>query len=244
MATKRVKAVAYYRVSGASQLAGDGFPRQVQTCHAYARSHGLELVGEYRDEACSGCGDLDAREGFGELVERIAGNGVRVVLVERHDRLARDLGVSEALLATLRQLGCKVIEACSDTDLTDTSDPSRIAFRQLLGVISEFNRRELVAKLAKSRKRIRESTGRCEGRKPYGWAAGEQEGLQRLLELHGQRTRTGLSLRAVAMQLNREGVQTRSGRPWSAWSVDQIARRSACHLSARPKRKRAKRAKP
>ncbi len=221
---KTTKAVTYLRVSGAGQVEGDGFPRQREVCAAYATGNSIELVGEYRDEACSGCTDADARDGFGAMVERIAGNGVRLVLVERADRLARDLIVSETLLATLRKLGVRVVEACSGIELTDASDPSRILVRQVLGAVAEFNRRELVGKLAKARKRIRARGERCEGRKPYGFLPGESAGLTRLLELvQGQR----MTLRKAAETLTAEGVPTRGGRPWTPFAVAKIARRAA-----------------
>lgn len=223
--TKTTKAVTYLRVSGAGQVEGDGFPRQREVCANYAAGNSIEVVGEYRDEACSGCTDADARDGFGSMVERIAGNGVRLVLVERADRLARDLIVSETLLATLRKLGVRVVEACSGIELTDASDPSRILVRQVLGAVSEFNKRELVGKLAKARKRIRDRGGRCEGRKPYGFLPGESAGLTRLLELVHEGER--VSLRKAAETLTAEGVPTRSGRPWTPFAVAKIARRAA-----------------
>lgn len=224
MSTSTIKAVAYLRVSGFGQVDGDGFPRQREACDHYAARNGIAIVGEYRDEACSGCTDADAREAFGQMVERIAGNGVRVVLVERADRLARDLIVGETLIATLRKLGVKVIEACSGLDLTDTTDPSRILIRQVLGAVAEFNRREIVGKLAKARRRIRDARGRCEGRKPYGSNEAESAGLTRLLQLvHGDR----LSLRKAAEILTAEGVPTRGGKPWTPYAVAKIAKRSA-----------------
>lgn len=218
------KAVTYLRVSGASQVEGDGFPRQRETCAAYAAAHSIEIVDEYRDEACSGCTEADAREAFGAMVERIAGNGVRLVLVERADRLARDLIVSETLLATLRKLGVRVVEACSGIELTDASDPSRILVRQVLGAVAEFNRRELVGKLKGARRRKRTATGRCEGRKPYGEREGEEAGLARVLSLV---TKERVSLRAAAATLNAEGVPTRSGKPWQAGSVASVVNTAA-----------------
>jgi DNA invertase Pin-like site-specific DNA recombinase len=222
------KAVTYLRVSGTSQIEGDGFPRQREVCAAYAAANGIEIAGEYRDEACSGCTDADAREAFGAMVERIAGNGVRLVLVERADRLARDLIVSETLLATLRKLGVRVVEACSGIELTDASDPSRILVRQVLGAVAEFNRREIVGKLAKARKRIREAEGRCEGRKPFGWREGESAGLNRLLTLVRIERR---SFRAAAATLNAEGVPTRSGKPWQAGSVASVAKSTSSAIA-------------
>jgi DNA invertase Pin-like site-specific DNA recombinase len=222
-----VKAVTYLRVSGAAQIDGDGFPRQREVCAAYASANGIEIAGEYRDEACSGCTDADAREAFGQMIERIAGNGVRLVLVERADRLARDLIVSETLLATLRKLGVRVIEACSGIELTDASDPSRILVRQVLGAVAEFNRRELVGKLAKARKRIRDAGLRCEGVRLYGSRPGESAGLDRILDLvHGER----LSFRKAAATLNAEGIPSRSGKPWTAGTVQSVVVRAASRL--------------
>jgi DNA invertase Pin-like site-specific DNA recombinase len=214
-----MKAVTYLRVSGTSQIDGDGFPRQRETCAAYAKASRIRIVEEFRDEACSGCTDADAREVFAAMVERIAGNGVKVVLDERSYRLARDLIVSETLLATLRNLGMRVIEACSGVDLTDTSDPSRILIRQVLGAVAEFNKREIVGKLAKARARIRGAEGRCEGRKPFGARDGEAATITRIAELRGN------SLRSIAAQLDAEGRATRSGKPWSAEAVRLILAR-------------------
>jgi hypothetical protein len=91
--------------------------------------------------------------------------------------------------------------------------------RQVLGAVAEFNRRELVGKLAKARKRIRTECGRCEGRKPYGEREGEEAGLARVLSLVKSE---GQSLRSAAATLNAEGVPTRSGKPWQAGSVASV----------------------
>ena len=61
-------------------------------------------MGEFRDEGVSGTKDLDAREGLSDPLARIRSNGVRVVLVERADRLARDLIVGELILNQFREL--------------------------------------------------------------------------------------------------------------------------------------------
>jgi DNA invertase Pin-like site-specific DNA recombinase len=230
-----IKAVTYLRVSGASQIEGDDFPRQREACNAYANANGMTIVDEFRDEAVSGTTDADAREGFAAMVERIAGNGVRVVLVERADRLARDLIVSETLLGTLSRLGMRVVEAASGIELSDSSDPSRILIRQVLGSVAEFNKRELVGKLAKARARIRKAAGRCEGRKPFGARDGEAETVKRIRELRRE------SLRQVAARLDEEGRATRSGKPWSAEAVRGILTRvDAEAKAAKPKRVRRK----
>ena len=50
------------------------------------------------------------RSGLSALIHRIAGNGVRMILIEQPDRLARDLVVSEMLLAEFRKMGVAVVE--------------------------------------------------------------------------------------------------------------------------------------
>jgi DNA invertase Pin-like site-specific DNA recombinase len=219
-----MKGVTYLRVSGGSQVDRGGFPRQRDACETYARANGIELVAEFRDEAVSGTTDAAFRQGFSSMVERIAGNGVRVVLVEAADRLARDLIVSETLIAQLRKLGMRVVEARSGIDLTDAADPSRVLVRQLLGAVSEYQKSEIVGKLAKARQRARMAHGRCEGRKPYGSREGEQRGLRRIGELVNDER---CSLRAAAKRLNDEGIPTRGGNPWTAQAVANIARRQA-----------------
>jgi DNA invertase Pin-like site-specific DNA recombinase len=89
----------------------------------------------------SGTKDLDDREGLGDLMARVRSNGIRLVLVERADRLARDLMMSEVLIAEFRQLGVTVIAADSGTDLTaGDDDPTRVLIRQVLGAVSQFEK--------------------------------------------------------------------------------------------------------
>lgn len=225
--TAKNAAVTYLRVSSKGQVSGDGFPRQRQAVESYAKANGIELVGEFRDEGVSGTLPVQARPGFADLVERIASNGVRVVIVEKADRLARDLIESELGLRVLRDLGVQVIEAEGGNDLTQGDDsPTSVLIRQVLGAVAEFEKSALVAKLRASRVRIRRTAGRCEGRKPFGEREGEAETLERAKRLHRKNGRTGKrrSYTEIASTLNTEGRQTRTGKPWSADAVRNILR--------------------
>jgi DNA invertase Pin-like site-specific DNA recombinase len=219
MATQPIQAVSYLRVSSVGQVSGDGFPRQREAIHTYAERNGIQIVGEFRDEGVSGTVDHGEREGFKALLERIAGNCVRLVLIERPDRLARDLLVQETLLASLIRLGVRVVDS-SGTDLTDQSDPSRVLIRQVLGAVAQHDRACLVAKLRAARQRKRSTEGRCEGRKPYGTRVGEDRGMERIRQLKGQ----GCSLRVIAATLNAEGIPSRGGKAWSFGTVARLVR--------------------
>jgi len=220
-------AVAYMRCSGLGQNDGDTWDRQEAAISKYARGADLAVAdGDwFRDVGVSGTKDLDSRPGLAALLDRIESNGVRVVLVENATRLARDLMVSEVILAQLRDAGCRVIACDSGHDLIDDADddPTRRLIRQVLGAVAEFDRRVTVLKLRAARERIRRRSGRCEGRKPYGSRPGEAAIIARIRELHrkphGHERR---SLADIARILNDEGVPTRTGKPWSKSTLHQI----------------------
>jgi DNA invertase Pin-like site-specific DNA recombinase len=219
-----LKAVSYLRCSGLGQVDGDTWDRQSAAIAKYVKSHGLEVIDEFRDAGVSGTKDLDNRPGLAALLDRVEANGVKIVLVENATRLARDLMVGEVILQQLTNAGCKVIAADSGTDLSaDSDDPTRRLIRQVLGAVAEFDRRVTVMKLRAARERKRSRGERCEGRKPFGSIPGETETLARLRELRrkppkGKRN----SLQQVCDALNAEGRPTRSGKPWTKQAVNRI----------------------
>ena len=92
------KAVSYLRVSGKGQADGDGPERQRLAIARFAKAAGYSLVEEYSDIGVSGTKELADRPGLAALIDHLESNGVRVVIVERADRLARDLMVQEVIL--------------------------------------------------------------------------------------------------------------------------------------------------
>jgi DNA invertase Pin-like site-specific DNA recombinase len=217
-----VKAVSYLRVSGKGQVNGDGFPRQREAIATYAAQNRLEVVTEYRDEGVSGTKELDDRDGLSALLARVCSNGVRVVLIERADRLARDLVVSELILNQFRDCEVRVIAVDSGTDLTvGDDDPTRTLIRQVLGAVAQFEKAVIVMKLRAARNRKRRDTGRCEGIKPFGTKLGEAEVVAYIHELRS----SGSTLTEIATRLTAEGKPTRTGRPWCIETVSQICKR-------------------
>ena len=217
----RTKTYSYLRVSGKGQIDGDGFPRQRESVTGYARRNRMEIVTEFRDEGVSGT--LFDRPGLTDLFVAIKADGVKVVLVEKADRLARDLVVSETLLAEFRKLGVRVVAAEGGTDLTvDNNDPSRKMIRQILGVVSEWEKSCIVQKLRAARIRSKEKNGHCEGRKPYGQKDGEAEIVTKIQGLRADR----LTINEIADRLNGEGLKTRSGGLWRFTQIRRILARA------------------
>lgn len=229
--TKSTPAVAYLRCSGLGQADGDTWDRQRASISKYASRKGLtvDTADWFQDVGVSGTKDLGDRPGLAALLDRVETNGVRVVLVENASRLARDLLVSEVILAQLRDAGCTVIDCDSGTDLiTDSDDdPTRRLIRQVLGAVAEFDRRVTVLKLRAARERVRRRAGRCEGRKPYGSRPGEAVVVERIKGLHRKpHGRDRMSYQQIADTLNAEGRPTRqAGKSWTKQVVHQIVGR-------------------
>src|ERR1700720_4663955 len=97
MAAKLAQAVAYLRTSSATNVGPekDSERRQRDAIEAFAKRGGFTLVGEFSDPGVSGADPIIERPGFAKLLDRIEGNGVRIVIVEDASRFARDLMTQE-----------------------------------------------------------------------------------------------------------------------------------------------------
>jgi DNA invertase Pin-like site-specific DNA recombinase len=95
MAGKRINAIAYLRTSSAANVGSDkdSDKRQRAAIASFAKARGYRIVDEFYDAAVSGADPVAERPGFKAMLDRIAGNGVRIILVESPDRFARDLSV-------------------------------------------------------------------------------------------------------------------------------------------------------
>jgi DNA invertase Pin-like site-specific DNA recombinase len=95
MARKAIPAIAHMRTSSAANVGQDkdSEGRQRAAIRAYAKAAGyvIDEADWFYDAAISGADPANDRPGFAKMLERIAGNGVRTILVESPDRFARDL---------------------------------------------------------------------------------------------------------------------------------------------------------
>jgi DNA invertase Pin-like site-specific DNA recombinase len=178
---------------------------------------------EFIDEAVSGTKDSSDRPAMMAMIAMMQASGVSTVLVETSSRFARDLIVSEILVKRFQANGFRVIDCSGNRDVCDSSDPMRVLVRQLLGGVDQYNKCEVVTKLAKARARIRAGGQRCEGKKPYGVLAQEVDTLNRILSAAKQ----GISSRKISDALNADGVPTRTGKVWNFATVAKIIRRAA-----------------
>ena len=141
------------------------------------------------------------------------------MLVERLDRLARDLMIQETIIGDLRKRGIELISVDEPDLLQD--DPTRKLLRQMVGAIAEYEKTMIVLKLRGARQRMKARTGRCEGAKPYGEVPGEMQVIERMKELRA----TGLGFDRIAEALNAEGIMPRRGKKWWGLSVNNVLSR-------------------
>lgn len=219
-----MKALVYLRTSSAANVGQDkdSHVRQMQAIEAYAASAGVELVATFYDAAVSGVDAIETRPGFAALLDRIESNGIRAIMVEHGDRFARDMLASELGLAVLRARGVALYDA-SGNELTNSTDPMKVMFRQITASFSQYEKARLVEKLAKARQRKREATGKCEGRKTLTETNPTATALAKQLGLVDQRKRhLAPSLRSIAATLADAGHVSASGKPFGPSAIAKM----------------------
>ncbi len=207
-------AFGYLRVSGKGQLPGDGFKRQRETIELYATENGYTVTRWFEERGITGKSEWADRNAWVEMVAA----GPAIIIVENMSRLSREFAVQEIFWRQLRKLNIRLLSAQEPDLEDDTADPSRKLIRGIIGLLHEYNRSEIEAKLFAARNRIRKEEGRCEGKKPYGQHAEEAQWLNHMQQLR----RDGFTTREIAEQLNSASVPSRHGKRWRHGTVAKI----------------------
>ena len=214
------KAFGYLRVSGRSQIDGDGFPRQESALRTYAKTHDIKIEKVFFEKGISGTKELIDRPAFVAMMEALHSNGVKLVLVESLGRLARDLMVQESIIHDLQRNGFEIVSV-AEPDLC-SGDPSRTCMRQIMGAFHQYEKQMIVVKLRAARQRTKLRRGSCEGQKAYGSYPGETDTLRRIHELRA----SGMTVTDIAKTMNAEGRKTRNDGMWLQPTVSKILNRS------------------
>jgi DNA invertase Pin-like site-specific DNA recombinase len=106
-----MKAFAYLRVSGKGQAMDgrDGFPRQLAKIKEYAGAHDIEIVRSFEERGVPGATELEHRPVLMDLLEALTADGVKLVLIEKLDRLARDIMVQESIIRSFQKDGFELV---------------------------------------------------------------------------------------------------------------------------------------
>lgn len=217
----------YTRVSSGQQLDGSGLDRQKEYCKAFVAKKGWGVARVFEENISGSVDQIDRpllTEAIGLCTPAI---GVDTIVVERADRIARDLIVSELFFRECRKRGIKVYAADSEEELVmSDADPTRKLIRQILGALAEWDKAQIVMKLQAGRRRKKAETGKhCGGPAGFGYEPHEEETVRYIIA----QSRDGATLRKIAYRLNmgtaRHLPKPRGGKFISPQTVMSVLRR-------------------
>ena len=215
-------AVAYYRVSTAKQgQSGLGLEAQRASVLSYASSQGLTVVEEFTEV------ETGTRKRRRPQLEEALAHTRRVggtLLIAKLDRLARNV----AVVATLMESGVRFVAVdMPEADNLTIHVMAAVAEREAQ-LISSRTKAALGARKARGLKLGKPENLTLEARK-LGAETSRQRAIRDMRTVAayaGALRKQGMTLRAVAAELERHGFQTRCGGPWSATQVKRILDRS------------------
>ena len=224
------EAYGYIRVSGKGQVRGTGLQRQEAAIREYANANRFQVIQIFQEKGVSGTEKKDRRPAFQEMMAIVLKDGVCTIIVEGLDRLAREYTVQEQLLIYLASKEVELISANTGENVTEAikADPMKKAMIQIQGVFAELEKNILVGKLRKARERKKKVEGKCEGRKSYLEISPE---IVKKIKLLRRRNRKGKrrTFSQVAKELNRQGMTTMTGKPFTSNNVAVILHRVKSH---------------
>jgi DNA invertase Pin-like site-specific DNA recombinase len=240
-----MRLVMYTRVSGKSQVRdGYGLSIQEKDCRSWAAANGHRIVQHCSDGGISGAAgsdavegiQLDDRPGIQCVVATLAAGKADGVLFGKLDRIGRELGVQEAMLAVIWRHGGHAFSADQGEILRDDpDDPMRTAMRKMVGLFAELDRLMVVKRLKDGRAAKAAAGKHATGVYPYGYRAGGEgrnrdavpdDAEQRAVSLITRLRSGGRSYREIIQALEEEGIPPRSGRTWYPSTVRKIALRA------------------
>lgn len=222
------KAFGYSRVSTTKQAdEGVSLSAQQAKIAAWAEFSGYELAGIETDAGLSG-GRYDNRPGLLSVLK--AAKRGDAIVVYSLSRLARSVKDTIEIVAELERRG---VDLVSLSEKLDTSTAAGKLMFHLVAAFSEFEKAQL-GERTKAAMAHKAAKGERVGKVPFGFdlaadgvslVPNEEE--QRACQIVRQLRESGLSLRAIAQELNTRGISTKEGGAWAHQSVERILKRVA-----------------
>jgi DNA invertase Pin-like site-specific DNA recombinase len=214
---------AYVRVSTREQAEGFGLDTQRSKIEQWAALRDVVATDWYEDAGASG-GTVE-RDGLQELLVGLQDGAYDALVVYKADRLSRSLRDLLTLIDdVLEPEGAAFV---SVTEQFDTTTAQGRLFMQMIGSFAEFERNIITERLTEGRRSKALQGGHAAGEIPLGYEKGPDgelrltsraETVRRIFELR----EAGKTLRAIAAQLNAEGVLTKRGGDWHASTVSYV----------------------
>lgn len=196
--------------------------QQAEECRAYAARRGYQIASVYADKAISGT--LEDRPQFQKMIADADRGAFGHVVTYKVDRFARDRLDSAIYKSRLRRLGISVEYACED--VPDT--PIGILVEGMLESQAEFYVANLRQDVIRGCRHNAEH-GISNGPLPFGYRRADAEGhieidppaAEIVREIY-RRYAAGDRPVDIAADLNRRGLVTRTGRPYTLSTFKRI----------------------
>ena len=221
-----MKAIVYTRVSTDKQASdGDSLALQQSKAECYCELHDLELVDTYTDAGATGR-TMD-RPGLQSALDALDDGEADCLVIYKLDRLTRSTSDLCDLLKRFDEDDGPDLKSVSES--IDTATAAGRMVIKMLGVVSEWGCEVIAERTAEAmggKKGRGEYTG---GQVPYGQQLASDgvhlEPNPKEIEIRGRIRHLrdqGLSLRAIAGELNDRDVPRRNGNRWNAKAVSTV----------------------
>jgi DNA invertase Pin-like site-specific DNA recombinase len=229
---RKPQAVGYLRVSDDKQAeSGAGLAAQEDAIRACARRLGLDLVAVFAttDEGVSSVEPLDKRP---ELLEAIAALGPGdVLIVAKRDRIARDPIITAMVEAAVARRGARIVSANGEG--TESDGPTDVLMRRIVDAFAEYERLVIKAR-TKAALGAMKKRGERTGGIPFGFELGadgvhlvECSAEQAVLATIREMRAGGMTLQAIAGDLNSRGITRRGNGQWDHGFISRLLSRAA-----------------
>jgi DNA invertase Pin-like site-specific DNA recombinase len=224
----RTRAIAYLRVSTDKQAdKGVSLDAQRAKVDAYAALYEIDVV-EVIVDAGASAKTLD-RPGLARALNRLRKREADALLVVKLDRLTRSVRDLGELVAKFFAPGKAALLSVGEQ--IDTRSAAGRLVLNVLGSVSEWERDVVSERTSAAMQHKRACGEHTGGDPPFGYRVAD-DGLriepvaaEQLVIANARRLRaSGLSLRAVARELDGMGHRSRVGRPFSSVQVRRMLR--------------------
>lgn len=225
---KQLRVAAYLRVSTEEQAdSGLGMEAQRKNVQDMATRKGWAEVTHYRDEGVSGTKDVAKRPELAKLLAAVRAGEVDVVVVSSLDRLARNtLLVLDLVNEIATRCGVAFVSV-KEADIIDSTTPQGLLALTIFAALAQFERDQIAQRTKDAMAARGRRDGERGGRLPYGYLRTAESIAvdpycgEVVRRIYGMRRR-GLSLRAIAAQLEQEGIPSPVGGPWLFTAIRSI----------------------
>jgi len=223
------QSIGYVRVSTEQQgINGVSIDAQQAKLAAWSMVNDCELAGMYV-ESVSGK-RADNRPELQKALKHVSECG-GVLVVYSLSRLARSTKDTIEIAEQLDKAGADLVSLSEKIDTTTAA--GKMVFR-MLAVLNEFER-DQVAERTKSAMQYKRQRGELVGNVPFGFDLDgdgitlvSNVGEQHVLDLIDELRERGESLRKIADELTRRGIQTKEGKQrWQHSTIQRILSRHA-----------------